>query len=420
MTNIKKSRLQNGITVITERIDSVRSFSLGFWVVVGSRNEGKNAKGISHFIEHSVFKGTKKRSSKEIAEALESKGGAIDAFTSKEVTCYYSRGLSRHLEIATEVTSELVTKPLFPKNELKKEIGVVTEEIKDNEDSPQKYIFDLLFKKIFSRHPLGNFVLGRKSDVRRFTRDKVRSYFNKWYKKNRIIIAASGYLEHKKFLNLIKKSLPGSKLKSRPLFSRNEVSYKPFSYAFKKPGLLQTHLIIAAPTFDLNDSRRYPLLIFDTIMGDGMSSILFQKVREEKGLVYDVFSFANFFSDTGVFGVYLACDPVKMETAKKTVIKLFKKLSTEGLRKMKIEEAKDRLKAKLLIGQESTSNRMVRLGRGEIYQRKILTIDEIVSKINRVKTGDVNDVLRNVLQEDRLSFLYVGNTSKQVKQNNIN
>lgn len=408
MVNVKKTQLKSGITVVTERIEGVRSISLGFWVVVGSRNENKEEKGISHFIEHTFFKGTKKRDPREIARALESKGATLDAFTSKEVTCFYSRGLDTHLKLATDVISDLIKNPLFPEKELKKEIGVVTEEIKDNEDSPERYIFDLLFKKIFAKHPLANSVLGEREYVKRLTRRKVSSYFKKWYNPDRIVIAASGYLSHDELLRYIESSYKTKKFSESAFFTPVINLYKPFSFKFKKKGLFQAHLILATPTFDYNDLRRYPLLVFDTILGDGMSSILFQKLREEKALVYQVFSFADFYSDAGIFGVYLACDPVKIEDAKRIVIKEFRRLMKKGLTKKAVSEAKVRLKARLIIGQENTSNRMIRLGRSEIYRRKIITMDEIITSINKVTTGDVNDVVRDVLQEERLSFVYIG------------
>ncbi|TET76222.1 MAG: insulinase family protein [Candidatus Cloacimonadota bacterium] len=408
MINIKKSQLESGITVVTEGIEGVRSISLGFWVVVGSRNENKQEKGISHFIEHTLFKGTKKRNAKEIARALESKGATLDAFTSKEITCFYSRGLDTHLKIATDVIADLITNPLFPEEELKKEIGVVTEEIKDSEDSPERHIFDLLFKKIFTKHPLANSVLGEKKDVEKITRKKVSSFFKKWYNPERIVVTASGYLQHNELLGYLEPYFKPKETSNDSFFTPVKNYYKPFSYTFKKKGLFQAHLILATTVFDYNDPRRYPLLVLDTILGDGMSSILFQKVREEKALVYQIFSFADFFSDAGIFGVYLACNPVKIENAKSTVIKEFKKLVKKGLTKKVVSEAKVRLKAKLLIGQESTSNRMMRLGRSEIYRRENRTIDEIIASINRVKTGDVNDVIKDVLREDKFSFVYFG------------
>ncbi|MCK4584456.1 insulinase family protein, partial [candidate division WOR-3 bacterium] len=352
MINIKKSQLESGITVVTEGIEGVRSISLGFWVVVGSRNENKQGKGISHFIEHTLFKGTKKRNAKEIARALESKGATLDAFTSKEVTCFYSRGLDTHLKIATDVIADLITNPLFPEEELKKEIGVVTEEIKDSEDSPERHIFDLLFKKIFAKHPLANSVLGKKKDVEKITRKKVSSFFKKWYNPERIVVTASGYLQHNELLGYLEPYFKPQETSNDSFFTPVKNYYKPFSYTFKKKGLFQAHLILATTVFDYNDPRRYPLLVLDTILGDGMSSILFQKVREEKALVYQIFSFADFFSDAGIFGVYLACNPVKIENAKSTVIKEFKKLVKKGLTKKVVSEAKVRLKAKLLIGQE--------------------------------------------------------------------
>lgn len=408
MINIKKSQLESGITVVTEGIEGVRSISLGFWVVVGSRNENKQEKGISHFIEHTLFKGTKKRNAKEIARALESKGATLDAFTSKEITCFYSRGLDTHLKIATDVIADLITNPLFPEEELKKEIGVVTEEIKDSEDSPERHIFDLLFKKIFTKHPLANSVLGEKKDVEKITRKNVSSFFKKWYSPERIVVTASGYLQHNELLGYLEPYFKPKETSNDFFFTPVKNYYKPFSYTFKKKGLFQAHLILATTVFDYNDPRRYPLLVLDTILGDGMSSILFQKVREEKALVYQIFSFADFFSDAGIFGVYLACNPVKIENAKSTVIKEFKKLVKKGLTKKVVSEAKVRLKAKLLIGQESTSNRMMRLGRNEIYRRENRTIDEIIASINRVKTGDVNDVIKDVLREDKFSFVYIG------------
>ncbi len=408
MEKIRKSQLKNGITVVSESVEGVCSISLGFWIVVGSRNEEKDERGISHFIEHTLFKGTKRRSPKEIASALESKGATLDAFTSKEVTCFYSRGLNTHLKLATDVISDLIINPIFPKKEIEKEISVVTEEIKDRQDSPDRHIFDLLFKKTFFGHPLANSVLGKKEDIERLTRGKVSEYFKKWYTPERIVVTASGYLQHDELIRYLKPCSNPKRAANNLFFTPVKNHYKPFSFKFKKKGFFQTHFVLATPTFSYNDARRYPLLILDTVLGDGMSSILFQKIREEKALVYQVFSFVDFFSDAGIFGVYLACAPEKIEKAKMAVIKEFKKLLKRGLTKNMVSETKVRLKAKLLIGQENISNRMLRLGRSEIYRRRSITIDEIISSINKVKTKQVNDVIKDVLVEDKLSFVYIG------------
>ncbi|MCK4233230.1 insulinase family protein [candidate division WOR-3 bacterium] len=409
MINIKKSQLKSRITIITERIEGVRSFSLGFWVVVGSRNENNRERGISHFIEHVLFKGTKTRSAKEIARSLESKGATLDAFTAKEITCFFSRGLDTHLKLAVNVIADLLTKPTFPAFELNKEIGVVTEEIKDSRDSPERHIFNLLFEKIFSKHPLANSVLGKKENVEKLTKKRISSYFKKWYTPERIIVTASGNLHHDELLECVEPFFNKKRTYQQFLFSPVKVKYKPFTFTFRKKELLQAHLIIATLAFDYNDVRRYPLLVLDVILGDGMSSLLFQKVREEKGLVYEVSSFTDFFSDAGIFGVYLACDPVKIKRAQETVLKEFKKLREKGISKRAVNEAKVRLKAKLIIGQENTSNRMLRLGRSEIYKGTISTIDEIITSINKVKVNDVNIVIKDVLKEDRFSFIYAGN-----------
>lgn len=408
MVNIRKTKLENGITVVTERIDGVRSFSLGFWIVVGSRNEKKEEKGISHFIEHTLFKGTKNRKAVEIARALESKGADLDAFTSKEVTCYYSRGLETQLKLATDVISDLIINPLFPEEELKKEICVVTEEIKDHKDSPEQRIFDFIFEKVFLNHPLSNSILGKKEDVESLTRGKVISYFEKWYRPERIVVSSSGHIEHEKLLDYISKNFKqkGNSLDS--FFTPVVNGYQPSSFRFKKTGLFQAHLALATRTFEYNDPRKYPLLVLNTILGEGMSSILFQKIREEMGLVYQIFSFVEFFSDSGVFGIYLACAPDKIKIAKDKVIKALKKLSQKGLSRDNIEEAKVRLKARLVLALESTSNRMMRLGKSEIYRRKIISIDKVVSAINNVKITQVNDLAREILGPDTFTSIYVG------------
>jgi len=412
MINIKKSRLEAGITVVTERIEDVHSFSLGFWVVVGSRNENRLENGISHFIEHTIFKGTKKRNVKEIARVLESKGAALDAFTSKEVTCFYSRGLDTQLKLAVDVIADILTNPIFPEEEIKKEIGVVKEEIKDNEDSPEKLIFDKVFEKIYIKHPLSNSILGDKKNVEGFTRAKTLAYFRKWYKPERIVVAASGFLEHNEVLDYLKPYFKPQKSSNKTFFKPVKNHYKPNIFKYRKKGLFQSHLLIATPTFNYKDPRKYPLLVLDTVLGEGMSSILFQRVREEKGLVYQIFSFADFFSDEGVFGIYLACDPKKIEIAKKTVIKELTKLRRNGLSKRRVSEAKIRLKSKLIIGQESTSNRMLRLGRNAIYRGKIVTIDEVIGAVDAVNQTDVNNVIDDVLHEDNFSSIYIGDFGK--------
>jgi predicted Zn-dependent peptidase len=412
MVNFEKSLLKSGITVVTESIEGVRSFSLGFWIVVGSRNERTHEKGIAHFIEHSLFKGTKKRSIKQIARALESKGATLDAFTSKEVTCVYSRGLASHLKLATGVIADLVGAPLFPKEELQKEIKVVAEEIKDTRDSPEKHIFDLLFSKTFAGHPLGSSVLGREEDVRSFTRKKVCEFYRRWYIPKRIVVAASGYLSHDEVCSYIGKHFTKRSNSPKDYFSRRTAKYKPFTLHHRRKGLYQAHCIIATPTFAFRDARKYPLLVLDVILGDGMSSILFQKVREEKALVYEIASFVDFFSDTGIFGVYLACDPLKIGEARDTVLAEFRKIARRGISKRSVREAITRLKAKVIIGMESTSNRMFRLGRSEIYRKRIISIDEIIAEIDRVTCDDVHEVAKGMLGNDGLSFVYIGDIEK--------
>jgi predicted Zn-dependent peptidase len=412
VVSIKKSILKNGITVVTEAIESVRSISLGFWIVVGSRNEENDENGISHFIEHVLFKGTQKRNSKEIAQSLESKGASLDAFTGKEVTCFFSRGLDIHLRSAVNVICDIITNPVFPPSEIKKERGVVIEEIKDSEDSTERYIFDLLFKKLFTNHPLAKSVLGEVENIEKLTRKRIRSYFDQWYTPERIVVSASGNLDHGELVRHLNRYYKKTRGNGNPYFARESVLYTPFSYTYRKKGILQSHLIMATTTFDYRDRRRYPLLVLDVILGDGMSSVLFQRVREERGLVYEISSFSDFFSDGGIFGVYLASEQTNIERSQETIMREFRKIARNGVSRKLVQEAKTKLKAKLIIGQENTSNRMLRLGKGEIYLGRSSTIDTIIKSINRVRTKDVNSVAREVLDIDGFSFLHARNYSR--------
>ncbi|MCK4225026.1 MAG: insulinase family protein, partial [candidate division Zixibacteria bacterium] len=300
----KKTVLENGIRVVTERIDYVRSISIGVWVDVGSRDEMGDEVGASHFIEHMLFKGTKKRTAKEIASSLESVGGSLNAFTGREHTCYFARVLDEHTDIALDVLSDILKNPLFNLSHLEKERAVILSEIKELEDSPADLVHDLLMSTMWKENSLGRSIIGSAESVLKLTRSKLIDFMKRNYTSPRVVIAASGNFKHKELVDKIKRkfrfssnSHPASEKQMFPLAEPDRV------VANRKTA--QTHISLGVPTFPYSDRRRYAALVLSNILGGGMSSRLFQSIREKLGLVYSVYTFIDFFEDAGVFGIYM-------------------------------------------------------------------------------------------------------------------
>lgn len=405
-TIYNKTALKNGIRVITERISHVRSVSLGVFVTSGARDESKEENGISHMIEHMVFKGTEKRTAKDIAMSLESVGGHLDAFTSKEETCFFARVLDEHVPLAVDVISDIATRSLFAEKDLEKEKKVVLEEIKGVEDSPDDLVHDILGAALFDGHPLGQTVLGPPGNCKRWTSEKLKSFWMGHYLTPSVIVAAAGSVEHSDLVKLagrayeFPKGEPGSKngpLPETPPRSR-----------IRRKKITQAHLTLGCRTFPFTDPRRFALLIFSTILGGGMSSRLFQTVREREGLAYAVFSYTDFFQDTGMFGIYLGVDPQKVLEALRLVLREVGTFPKEGISEQDLENAKQQIKGNMMLGLESTSNRMMRLARMEMTIGKYVTLDETLSEIDGVTREEVLAVAREFIDPRHLSLAAVG------------
>jgi predicted Zn-dependent peptidase len=303
----RKTVLENGARVVTESMDSVRSISIGAWIDVGSRDEAAQEAGASHFIEHMVFKGTKKRSALEIATSLESVGGALNAFTGREHTCYFARALDEHLDIALDVLSDLIRHPLFNRRDLEKERQVIISEIKEMEDSPGELVQDLLMGTIWKEGSLGRPVIGTAQSVLDLSRSQLLGFMRKNYTSPRMVIAASGSLKHQVFLSKIQRKFGlDSRYSGSPEIQATPRPGRKRRVVVKKTA--QTHISIGVPAFPYQDPRRYSALVLSNILGGGMSSRLFQRIREKLGLAYSVYSFLDFFEDTGVFGIYMGTD----------------------------------------------------------------------------------------------------------------
>ncbi len=390
-----KTVLDNGLTIISEKIDSVRSVTIGVWVKIGSRFEKVRENGISHFLEHMIFKGTPKRTPFKIAQSLESLGGTLNAFTGKEVTCYFANTQDLHLHRAIEILSDIVCHSIFPDKEIGREQMVILEEIKSIKDTPEEYIFDIFSEQIFPDHALGWPVIGREENIIRFNRQATVDFWDKYYNPTEIIIAAAGNLEHQHLVSLIQKhfTLTGKKNR-KPLTPAKAAQSK--SFIFNQP-INQAHICIGGKSCSYLSSDRLPVQFISTYLGGGMSSCLFQKLREKKGLAYNVYSFIDFFSDIGVLGVYAATDPKKLNTVKQLLYEEIDLLCKNSISAKNIKMVKEQLKGNFVLSMESTSSRMSKLAKNELYFGEYISIDTLLQQIDRVSAAEIEQAIQKYI-----------------------
>lgn len=405
MNNLKITSLSNGITVICEHVPYVKSFSLGFWFPVGARDENHLNNGISHFIEHMVFKGTEKRSARQISEAIESYGGYLNAFTSKEHTCFYSRGLSENFNRTFEVLADMVENPLFREKDIKKESGVVKDELLDVEDNPEELIFDKFEENIFKGNSLGYPILGSIKNLDSFNSDGLKNYHKKNYSQNKLVIVASGLIEHDQILKLSQK------------FLRNKYSSKTKKSAFVQTDISseetiikeiqQTHCIIGRSTYGYNDENRIKISLISALLGDGSSSRLYQSIREKLGLTYQISSFINSYYDISAFGVYFSTNEKYLPRVLSVIEKEFKKIISTEISNRELKRVKEYIKGNILLGLENTTNRMIRMANSFLYFGRVIPIEEIVAKIDNVSAGDLHASAVELFNPDKFSKIFV-------------
>jgi predicted Zn-dependent peptidase len=408
----KKTVLSNGLSIITESIPYVRSISLGVWLNVGSRDENAISNGISHFVEHMVFKATKSRNASEIASFLESVGGTLNAFTSREQTCYYAKFLDEHLDKGIEILSDIINNARFSSTDIEKEKKVVLEEISDIEDSPSDLVHDLFASTIFGNHPLGRPIMGDRKTVKGMNRTKILRYVSKHYRSNKMIIAACGNLDHDHLVDISARYF-GNVSPYEYRNGRKNPDFIPvFKSFFRKTA--QTHICLGLPALHFNHELRSAMLILNSVLGGGMSSRLFQHLRENLGLVYTVFSYIDFFENMGLFGIYLGTEKRNVKSALYAVnneIKLIceKRLSDDDLR-----NAKEQLKGGLVLGLENTSNRMNRLAKHEFLADRHISIDETIAGIDAVKADEIIEIARIIFHGNRFSGISLGPVKKDI------
>jgi predicted Zn-dependent peptidase len=402
-TIFNKTVTKSGIRIISETIKYIKSVSIGVWVDVGSRDEEEDTNGLAHFIEHMVFKGTEKRSSKNIAQSLESVGGYLNAFTSKEHTCFYVRILDEYTEKAIDVLSDLVVNPVFDPKEIEKEKLVILEELKNYEDEPDELIHDAFESALFSPHPLGFPILGTHDTINSFNRKSVLKFKDTHYNGSRIIVAAAGNIDHKYLVELVEKYFEKMTAK-KDKYNRKFAKPKPKGtrQIATKP-IHQAHTCLGTYTYNVHDEKRYPLLILNTLLGDGMSSRLYQNIRERYGLAYSIYSFANLMTDIGFFGIYIGTDKDKVKTSIDLIYKELEKIKAKQMSKPELKRIISQVKGGMVLSMENMSNRMMRIGKGELYYGDYFSIDSIIEKVNQVRGEEVLEVAKELLNLDRFS-----------------
>jgi predicted Zn-dependent peptidase len=388
LDNFKKTVLPNGIKIITENIPHVQSFSLGFCFNVGSRDENKRNNGITHFIEHMLFKGTTTRTARKIAEEIEAYGGYLNAFTSKEHTCYYGRGLNKHLPRTFSVLSDMIQNPTFKQNEIKKEAGVVIDELNDINDNPEELIFDKFEETVFAGNPLGLPIIGNEENIASFNQDDLFNFVNDKYGFNNLTIAASGQVSHDQILYLADKYF--TKDLGKKSHRRKFVIPHPVQDLYIDKTIQQVHIIIGRAAYGYrDDKKRMALNVLSHILGEGSSSRLFQRVREKNGIAYQLNTFLNSFYDISSFGVYLSTNEKQAGKALSLIHDEFEKMRVKKVSDKELKKAKEYIKGNLLLGLENTTSRMFNLANSEFYHGRFITPEELIQMIESVTSDEI-------------------------------
>ena len=410
----QKYRLSNGIRVVVEKIPYMKSVSLGIWVGAGSAHENLNNNGISHFIEHMLFKGTETRTAKEIAEAIDNIGGQLNAFTSKECTCYYAKVLDVHIHVAVDVLTDMLFRSTFLDAEIDKEKSVVLEEINMYEDSPEDNVHDLLSSTVFRKHPLGLPILGSCDTINRFDRELLTGYLNRNYTVDNIVISVVGNFNEKELIELLEEKFHYFANRS---LKETETDLPAFSAdsSTKYKDIEQVHLCIGLEGASLTSSYLYPLLIINNIFGGSMSSRLFQKIREDRGLAYSVYSYLSSYKALGLLTIYIAVNPSHVTEVLGLIHKEIKDLLKIGFTNDELEKSKEQLKGSYILGLESTSSRMVAIGKSELLTNHIEKPKEVLQKIDQVTMEEIDRIIHKVFDLQKASIAAVGKIDE--KQN---
>jgi predicted Zn-dependent peptidase len=401
--------LPNGLRLLTESIPHVRSVSMGVWLTRGSRHEGDRHPGIAHFVEHMLFKGTTTRSAEDIAQAVDSVGGQMDASTGKENANYAIKVLDEHLAFAVDLLSDVVLHPRFAADDLEREKSVIGEEIKMVEDMPDDLVHELFLQRYWMSHPLGRPILGTQESIDGFDRDVLGRYFTEAYTAGNLIVAAAGHIDHARVRELVEQAFGGVAANGAPV---SEVPPQRHDVVLiRNKDLEQSHICLGTGAFPQNHPERYAALVFNTLLGGSMSSRLFQNVREKRGLAYSVGSGLSAFRDAGLLSIYAGCSNAKVGEVVSVIIDELRAMVATPIGQTELQRAKDNVRGSMLLGLESTWHRASYLARQEIYFDRPLTIEETLAGIDAVTIDDVSRMARGLLTPTPLSLAVLGNVN---------
>lgn len=410
---MNKYTLSNGLRVVVEYIPTFRSVAFGIWVKTGSRNETPDNNGISHFVEHMLFKGTQDRSAKDIADLFDGIGGNVNAFTSKEYTCYFAKVLDQHLPLAVDALSDMFFNSQLDAAELAKEKNVILEEISMYEDTPDDKVHDEASRAAYGDHPLAYSILGLEERLTAMDSSALRGYMNDTYTIENTVISVAGHVEEGALLELLEKHFGRFSIKGAP--SLIEAPSFNGDYIFYKKKTEQNHICLSFPGCSISDPQLYAMILLNNALGGGMSSRLFQEIREKRGLAYSVYSYHTSYADSGLFTVYAGTAPKQTKDVLDLTMEQLEELSVKGLADDELHRGKEQLKGSLILSLESTSSRMNRLGKNELMLGRHYTLDELLERIDNVTMADVQDVTKRMLSVP-FAVAMVGTSDKPAAQ----
>ena len=405
--HIETTKLPNGLRIISESMSHVRSVSVGIWVDSGSRRESPVESGLSHFIEHMLFKGSVNRSAEEIARAVDSLGGNLDAFTGKELVGYTIKVLDEHLPIAFDVLSDMVLRPAFRDEDIEKEKGVILEELKMEVDNPEYLVHETFSANFYRGHPLGQSIIGTRQTIRGFDKRMVRDFYRSVYTPRNLLVTAAGNLSHQQLVDLVSAqfaSLPARPVAKQagPPVTHNRIVLK------DKTSLEQMHVLAGMPAYPVAHPQRFSAYVLNTLLGGSMSSRLFQTIREQRGLAYSVFSDLNPFRDSGMLAIYAGTSRQSLPRVLELMTAELRRFKDEPVPPDELKRGKDNLKGSVMLGLESTSSRMSNLARQEMYFGRFSTLDEIVSEIDKVTVESVRQTARELFRSEAIALTVLG------------
>ncbi|RAV03563.1 pitrilysin family protein [Paenibacillus sp. YN15] len=403
--------LPNGLRVVLEHIPTCRSVSFGIWAKTGSRNEGRAQNGISHFIEHMLFKGTDRHSAKDIAEIFDGIGGNINAFTTKEYTCYYVKVLDEHLPLAMEVLADMFFHSRFDPAELEKERNVILEEISMYEDTPDDLVHDLMAKAAFGEHALGQTILGLEENLHRFQSEDLRMYMQEFYGIGNIVVSMAGNFNDD-VMKLVEQHFGAYANSGKDIALEKPVFHSDSLYHHKATE--QNHICLSLPGCSMKDERQYAMILLNNAIGGGMSSRLFQEIREKRGLAYSVYSYHTAYLDSGLFTIYTGTAPKQTEEVLKVSMEIIGDIIQNGMTEAELRKGKEQLKGSLILSLESTSSRMNRLGKNELMLGRHYSLDEIIERIERVQLDQVRELTKEIFNRP-FALAMVGQSDEAIK-----